>query len=632
MNDDKLDKLSEQLYSRKDKATQTHVPRFMHVAGRKNVENSASQWKFNDESDTAPQAPVQTATITNQTDTMNTRPAKRHYRTVLLTFGILFFVVSVSIASLLLVFGDKEISGNNIVIGIEGPFAVGGGAVVPLSVTVHNQNPVAISGAKLIIEYPKGTEINGTRSRELTVVYHELGDMAQGEAVQVALTPRLFGEENEEKTVKVGIEYFVAGSNATFYKEANPILIKISTSPVTVLLDSVKSITSGQEYTLTLTVASNADTSLENILVQAVYPRGFEFVSADPKPASGRGVWLFDVIEPGKNKTITIKGKLSGEQDAKQVIDVSAGLASAQDKFALASILSTARQEVVIEAPFLDVALLVNDQDLDTVNVSQNDVVYVKVQFTNTLKDTIHDGVIVVTLGGNAYASENITVGQGYFNPQNNTITFDGAENASLQNIPPGVSRSLVFSIWKKGSVTRTPEISIKVSAHGERVSETGVAQELTANDTLTIRFGSSLAAASAIEYAGGSYPPKVGENTDFNVLLTVEGGGNDMTDAVMTATVPQYVTVGSVLPSGVSYRAARRQITWEIGDVARGTHKTVKVPVSFIPSSADVNRAPQIIGTQDVTATDRFTGEILNSTVAPLSTATGEGEGLVVQ
>ena len=199
------------------------VPKESTVPVREKVSNPESEVL------TEINAPMSTVSYS---EPMASRGKRKSFRTMFVLLGGLFFVAAVAISSFLMLKGGNTISGENISIEVTGPISVGGGDEVPFKVTVANQNTVAIQSATLIIEYPKGTQSATEINKEIGIVRQPLESIGTGELVNIPLKARVFGEENEEKEIKVSIDYRIQGSNATFHKEAVPLRFKLITSPL----------------------------------------------------------------------------------------------------------------------------------------------------------------------------------------------------------------------------------------------------------------------------------------------------------------------------------------------------------------------------------------------------------------
>ncbi len=254
---------------------------------------------------------------------------------LLLGGGAIFFLMAAILASTYIFFGRNTISGNNITLEARGPFAIGGGEKFDFTISLTNQNVVPIEQATLIIEYPAGTQSPTEEGKDLFRERKSLDHVGSGEVINIPASAVVFGEENEEKEVRVTIEYRIEGSNATFYRDAPPLKFKISSSPVTMTVEAVNTITSGQEGEFKVTLASNSPTPLEGLLLKAEYPGGFSFTSSDPKPVAGENAWRIATLKPEEKRTITIKGLMSGKNPEKRIFKFSAGVANDRDPYEL---------------------------------------------------------------------------------------------------------------------------------------------------------------------------------------------------------------------------------------------------------------------------------------------------------
>ena len=560
-----------------------------------------------------------------------TRASRQGYRMKVVLGGLIFFTVMLILSGMFLIWGNNSISAANISIDVSGPFAVGGGEEVALRIAISNQNTVAIESATLIIEYPPGTQSADGEGKELFTERQQLQVMESGEVHNVSAKARVFGEENEEKTIKVSIEYRVAGSNATFYKEAEPYRLKISSSPVVIDIDAVQVVSSGQEVGITMTVSSNSPTPIQNLLIKADYPFGFDYSSAEPSPSSGNSTWLIEELAPEEQRKITVTGILSGQQDEEKVFDISGGIAAEGDRLALASVFTKNTAEIAIEAPFLGIDVEVNGDDDDVVIVGKGQTATVRVTFTNTLDDTIYDGGIEVSLSGNALNSIDVDAGEGFYNSSTRILTFDSVSVGTLKEIAPGRSNSVTFTLRPDSSTGQTPEVNMNITARGNRTFEDRVPQTLVATASRVLRVASSADLSSSVSHVGGPTPPVAESQTTYAVTLTAASGSNDLTGVEVTAVLPQYVTWLDSVSGGdaVTYNASSRTLTWSIGSLSSNRTDEARIELGLTPSLSQVGSLPTLIETQRLRATDRFTNTTVRADTPALTTVIdGDNDG----
>ncbi len=574
------------------------------------------------------EAPVGDAVL--YSNPMAVTSKRKSYRKRFALLGVLFFLGALGVSGFLLFVGNNTISGENISITASGPIAVGGGEEVQFQVAIANQNAVPIQSASLIIEYPDGTQSATEINKELSVVRQQLDIIGTGELVNVPIKARFFGEENEEKEVKVSIDYRIEGSNATFHKEATPLRFKVSTSPVVMTFDAVKTISSGQEIDVTLTVQSNSPTPLTDILVKVAYPEGFDFNESSPDTVSGEDTWKFATIKPNEKKVITIKGLITGYENDARKFSATAGVANANDKNTLASVLSNAQTEVSIEQPFLDVGVIVNGSTAETAVIDGKGVANIEVVYQNKLDTTIYNGKVFVELSGNALNEFEVRSASGFYDSSKNTITWDSTGEDSLKEILPGKKTTLVFSLDPKDEIGHAPEMKLNITVNGQRIFEDRVPQELVGTAARTVKVESIPTMTGVALYDIGPFtntgptPPVAEKVTQYTYTLKVETGANDVTGAEVTAVLPQYMSWLDLVTDGddVTYNSATRVIKWNIGGMDANTAAEVSMQVSFLPSLSQVGTTPTILEAQRFKATDRFTGTVVRADHSALTTS----------
>ncbi|MFC1757106.1 hypothetical protein ACFLZC_03055, partial [Patescibacteria group bacterium] len=207
-------------------------------------------------------------------------------------FLVLFVLLIAIVASFVLYFlgfgGKNIISSKNIEMSIEGPSLVESGENNRWYIFITNKNETGLELADLIIEYPKGAL--SLNSDTLTNERRALGEIMSGEMVTAEIDAFLLGEENEEKEIKITLEYRLVDSNAIFAKSKKHIL-KLSRSPIGISLELPKEVESGQEIAVSVEYVSNSEALLKDIYLELEYPPGFQFLGSSPQAIKGNNLW-----------------------------------------------------------------------------------------------------------------------------------------------------------------------------------------------------------------------------------------------------------------------------------------------------------------------------------------------------
>jgi len=624
---DRIEALRKRLYERGKPTVQRENHRLSNTK-----ENLHTTWKASPKlKPLAPEPESIEPSVEESSNTLTMAPKKqkRRYRMKLVLAGVIFFVLAVGVSSTFLIFGNKSISAENITIAVTGPFTIGGGETLPIQVGITNDNTVAIESATLIVEYPRGTLSATDERTELRTEHLSLDQVASGETINVPLRALVFGEENDEKIIKVSIEYRVQGSNATFFKEADPLRFKINSSPVTVQVTALRKVSSGQETDVTLVITSNAPTVLPEILVKAEYPLGFDFTSSEPSPFSAQNVWLIKNLEPEASKTIVIKGIVVGKETDEYAINFTVGVPSERDQQTLASVFATAQTEFEIEHPFLTIDLEIAGETNGTVVIEPGQHSGASIEITNTLSDTLYDIVVEVQLGGNALSDLDVGPPNGFYDSLNNKIIWDVSNAPELSELFPGKKTRLAFGIEPSEEILRTPQITLDVNVRARRVSETQVAETLIGTAKSVIKVSSAPQVRTDVGFNNGVFsdsgpvPPVAEQKTNYSLSFMIENGSNDIADVVTTATLPSYVTwLDKTSGAGdISYDPSRRVVTWKVGGVDANAASFGSFQVSLLPSLSQVGLTPVLLSEQRLKATDLFTGTVVRDVNSAITT-----------
>lgn len=546
---------------------------------------------------------------------------KRSFRTLILLFSFGVLVLSIIVSSIYMLFGGNQISANNISITMTAPFAIAGGEIVPLQINIKNDNAVSIESATLILNYPTGTKSADETARDLYEERLPLADIKAGEAIDIPVKAVLFGEENEDKEIKATVEYRVSNSNGTFFKDAEPVHVKINSSPLVLRVEAVDKVSSGQEIDVTLTLQSNATTPMRNVLVSADYPNSFSLIRSEPTTSQGQNTWLVEEILPNKTYVIKLRGLITGLSNETSEIQFKAGNPKADNQFVLGSILTQTKTGYLIEKPFIGVKVNINGDDDGSVllnsGVDTNVVVYV----TNTLDESVYDMRVELAPSGNIIRDDRIKVDSGFYESSSKKINWEISSMSSLQEVRPGEKRDFKLNIKPdENQATGAFDVSVKVFAR--RVGEANASEELIGTALAEAKYSSKIKVSVEAGHQSspfsdkGPVPPVAGKETDYTITLEASAGVNDVTGAVLTTSLPQYVAwLNETEGDGkIEYNPVSKQIKWDISEIKAKTSKQIKLHVTLLPSVTHIGRTLTLLEGQDLRANDRFTDVLLQA------------------
>ena len=565
----------------------------------------------------------------------------------LLAVSIAFFLGAIGFFIYYLYFGGAAaVSSHNIDIGITGPPEIAGGEPVNLQVTITNRNRDTLSNANLVATFPSGTRLDPSSCSENTCQV-ALGTVQPGGTAAIKLPAIYQGTAGAHASVEVRLEYNLGGSNATFNAQSEYGFV-YSSSPLSISIDSNSETVSGQQMQMTLTVSSNASQPIPNVLLSASLPFGFKLTAADPQ-SSGGNLWQLGTIVPGEQKTIQLTGTLTGETGENKVFHFIAGTKTSATSTAVDTPLSTVDLPITIAKPFLNLSLAVNDaSSSQSVVVAPGQLVTVSVQYKNNLDVPIANAVVVAKLSGLAIDGTTVHSTDGFFRSTDNAVLWDkttqdvaSSTPGSLAYLAAGAGGRLTFNFQVPSTAQlqgiKNPALIISVNAAGQRLSESGVPENLQSTVTQKVTVASDLQLLARGLYftnpfgVTGNMPPVAEAETRYAVVFSINNSTNEIDGARVTATLPPYVRlVGNhYLPATekVNFNGTTGVFTWDVGKVAPGTGigasspRQVVIELGFTPSTSQINSIPVLLEDIKLTGTDALTGNGVTKTAEDITT-----------
>lgn len=540
--------------------------------------------------------------------------------------SIIFFLGAVGYTTHKFFLDESTVSSNKIDLEIMGNSFTKGGEDLSLQVEITNRNNASLESAGLIIEYPKGANDD---SEIIRLEKDEIGVIKPGETVIRNVRVRLYGAEKSIKNIRAALEYQPEGSNAVFTKEKY-YPITISLAPVSLKMEAPSSIIANQPISLKITTTLNTTLPNENLILQLRHPSNFIMETASPLPMNDNYVWDLSTISPTTPLTIEIKGRIMGQTGDEQVFHSYVGTMDSKDTSKIGVVYSSVLQKMVIENPFLEVRVLVNNQDLEEYAVDGGKEVSVDITWKNNLSTSVNDAEIIAHISGNIINKNNIEEKNGYYDSLNSQIIWNKSTMRELGSIGPGATGKVSFDITPLRltslSGVKNPQAEISVSIKGKQPLYGSSFSNVDNFTEKIIKLNTDFQVASSLTYLSGDMPPRAEGNTNYLVTWTLSNSTNSVSQASVSANLPIYADwVGFVAGTkeNISYNKENRQITWKIGTVSPGTGVDSNREVSFIlnfkPSLSQIGQTPVLIQNISLTGTDTYSGSQVGSTMNSL-------------
>ncbi len=551
-----------------------------------------------------------------------------------LKFSAAFFALASLYAGYTFFFGGNEVSSENIDLEITGPISIGSGEKLTLLVKAKNRNRVGLEVADLLLEFPQGTRSAENSSLELPRYRESLGDLSSGKEVERPVSAVLFGEERAALDIAVTLEYRVTGSSAVFFKKT-VYPVTISSAPVTLRVERPEEVASGDKITLTLSVTSNSKETAKGVLLKAEYPPGFIFSSSDPNPALLNNVFRLGDLPSGSNKTVRIRGSLSGEDGQERSFRFDLGLGRTDNDRAIGTPLASLIETIPLRKSLLGLALSINGGGPEGSSESGGPV-RLEILVSNNLPTPVRNISAKLNFSGSALDKSSVAPSVGFYDSGANIVTWSQGTGAPITELSPGESATfaVTFSALGRGAISSLvrPEILFSSSVSGIKVAEGEESLSATASGrvrvTSDVGFDAKILARSGALKNSGPLPPKVGLETTYTVVLSATNGSNDLTSTKITAILPAHVSFKGETSPGESifFDSNSRILTWDAGTIAAGAgisraNREAYFKVGFIPNANQEGQVPNLVENIQLNGTDSFTGSVVKITEPALTT-----------
>lgn len=563
-----------------------------------------------------------------------TRKIKNPFHKLL--FGsFIFLAICLTVAGILIMGGGNTVSSDNINLIIGGPIQIGGGQELSLDVGIENKNSVPLQTVDVVIDYPKGTKTAGNNSVDLKRERINIGDVNSGQFAHKIFKSILFGEEGGTQEIKATIEYRVPGSNAIFQKEKT-FSIVLNSSPVSITTKGLSEITSGQEASFEVTIASNSEKTLNNIVLKAEYPFGYSFKESSPKTSDGNDTWKISTLAPKETKTIKISGTLQGQNNEDRYFKFTLGNALASDDREVGTILALSSQVVSIKKSFLGVELVLNNSTADEFASSDGGDINSTIKWVNNTNEMLSNVEFIVLLSGPILDKSSVSVSSGgYYDSEKNIITWDRRTTENLSKVTPGTSGRLTFGFKVRNSADGDSKLKIDIGAKAQRLSNDNVEQQINSVVSRIVKLTTSLRLASKALYFTGPFensgpiPPKAENETTYSIVWTVTNNLNNVSNTKVSAKLPAYVSWENVVSDSnekISVNSNTGDISWDVGTVLAGAgfskpKREVAFQVKLRPSITQVGKVPVLVEKQTLTGWDNYSNAQITDIRSALNT-----------
>ncbi len=550
--------------------------------------------------------------------------------------GVLFFFIITAVIAVISLYDKKEkVSDDLISMEILGQPFIDGGENLELHVRIQNFNKQKLILPDLILSYPK----DSSSKDDEVFLRRSLSDIESGKRINEEFNLLLYGKEGDVRNIHATLEYRIEGSSSIFVKKINHELV-IRSTPTKLSIDAPKEIVQNQEIQLNISVSSNTNEQINDILLSVNYPLGFEFISSNIKPKFGSNIWYFPKITSDE-EVIKISGRLDALPGQGQSFQAKVGKQNQLQKDSIETTFDEVTHTVDIKESFITADISANNKNESKVPIRGGDNVNIEIEYKNNLDKVLNDVQVTANLNGDLYIPSKVLSLNGDYNSNSKNIIWDKNNVAELESLNPGESGTLNFNLDTKDLVSslgfiENPNFTVTINVSG--IEDNGNIREASSISRVDVLANSDLSLIAKTSYSDGPFknsgpiPPRVGEKTKYTVTLQILNSSNDIKDTKVITTLPSYVTwTGNISPSversKIDFNKTTREVKWDIGDLQAGVGigevrpRQVSFQVELLPSLSHVDTNPDITRNIILSGRDTFTDVDLSYKKTPLTT-----------
>ena len=539
--------------------------------------------------------------------------------------SVSFFIAAALIGTLIaagIFFWYQGRAARGLSLEITAPDRVAVGEPFELTVRIANDSSSVLKDAQLIVELPEDTALIG-EELDKTFETKTLGTLGEGSITEQLYRFIILGGENSVKTVKTTLVYLPSALGSRFEKSATAD-IAVSGSSVDLDISLPQKIFSGEQLEAKVSYKNVSQAMLKDVRILMEYPPAFSYLSSSAKPQAGNAAWDIGDVRGGAGGDITIKGQLTGADDA--VFEFKAVLEANFD----GNNYTIAEKTGVLAIAPSPVSLSVTLADDDAI-VYPAQILEYKVLYTNTTDVGLKDAVVKAKLSGEMFDLATLS-SNAFLKSSDNTLIWNAANTPALAVIAPGASGEVEFRVRLKQAypIKRLSDkdfmLRVEASLESPTVPYFVDAQKTVSTTVLENKVGGMIAVdakgffrdAAAGVINSGPWPMKAGQTTEFTVHWFITNYATDISNVEVRAFLGGNVKFVGVVKSDANikpeYNENTQEVLWTPSSISAGKGVLGKPleAVFKIAAMPGINQAgaPMVLLQEThMKATDEFTG-----------------------
>ncbi|MCR4327972.1 MAG: hypothetical protein NUV53_00440 [Patescibacteria group bacterium] len=504
------------------------------------------------------------------------------------------------------------------------------GESFPLILSAANHSDSVLHDAKLSILLPEDVYFVGEYSGER--IHDEvLGTIGPGSVTQRVVNIVILGQAQSIRLIEGKLAYKTSDDGRVQFEQGARANVQVSDPALQLSFETPKQVVNGETFTTKIHYKNESKQEFNNVKLVFRSPSIFSFQRATLEvSARTNDVWNLGTLKGGSEGDLEIDGKIVSLEGS--FFTLSAEMSA--DFLGKSRELAVQTVSLGIATSPLSISIVANDAS-DYIAKIGSSFSYRMTVRNNS--DIVFRGLkISAHLIGNLFNYGSVR-STGSFNSLANTLTWITANQGDLENIAPGETRAVNFTILLKDSFpiksATDKNYEVRVEAHVESPTvppDTAADKTIAVTDVTTKVAGAVVLRALALWRDAawgilndGPYPPRVNQPTQYSIHWRIANYATDIGAVHVEAFLQSGARFVGNAKSNVAtvpqYDVSTGLVTWDIPSIA-ATKGVASVPVEGVfqieatPATTHIGQSMVLMKDSSLKAKDLFTGIELQS------------------
>jgi hypothetical protein len=528
---------------------------------------------------------------------------------------------------------SKDSADTYLSLKLSGPDSVAFGTTSTYVISYKNLKKYNLNSTQIDVRYPAGFIFTSSSlpSKNTSHTQFSLGTIRPSQEGDITISGLLYGETNEEKSLRVTTNFQSEDSSATLTKSIS-LKSQMTESPFNVTLTTKKPTDSTQISQVNVVVIKkNSAPFPYKMELSMNVPANFLTASATPQFSRGN-TWTInpEMFKNSNTLNFSFQGNFNENSATSLAFQANLNLilnSQAQKILIAKTNLGSKINDQIITQNSSDqnIKLRINNSE-NNLDSSPGDLLSVEIPLNNTTEESWIDGEVKISFEAPSYNKQSIfnwnqvkddadgdLKGEQVADSiRKATLAWNAKNIPYLKKVDPGSKNVITFSVPLKTKelfdFTKINNSTIKATVTVSYKTNTGV-QKNFSSGSVNINLGSDI----SFEARGAKSNSDNGG--DYQISWILNKNDHSLKNILINSTLPKeltWVPPSSVPAGSVNYDETSRQITWAIKEMPESLDV---LALQFSLNLNSVSTPDSLLSETRITANDAVTGKQINQT-----------------